>query len=473
MLVYSAEAGIADKIRSENKIAYHMQLSFAKEQPQDKESIRAFAKSQFGNDNLNDEDLCYLESILASVGYNLNDDLFTKEDMWMVKNSPIHKQFNYGHNQRDIIGHIYASEVVDVNGKVIADETPFDDVPDFFDIRVKSVLYKVWQQPEDEERITKVIAEMAEGKWFVSMEAFFKSFDYALVHANNEVEIIKREKATAHMSQYLRFYGGQGEYKGKPIKRVLRRFSFNGKGLVEQPANPRSVIFNDINRHSFYSSANIIEQKEKIMEIQAKDFEEVKAKLTVAESALSVAQTALAKAQEDNKKLSDELSLAAKSNVDLKSDLAKAQEEAKAEKLKNLTTERVSVLVQAGVKIDEAKTIADKWKNVDATLFADIVTLHTKAAMSDESAEEEKKKKADEEAKAKLAAEAEAKAKKDAEEEAVKAAQASLNKNDVTDKTKGAPAVNTDVDEKNLTLASQWFQDSLTPVKGKKKDKGE
>jgi hypothetical protein len=44
------------------------------------------------------------------------------------------------------------------------------------------------------------------------------------------------------LTKHLRAYGGTGEYENYKVGRSLRGISFSGKGLVNKPANPRSII---------------------------------------------------------------------------------------------------------------------------------------------------------------------------------------------------------------------------------------
>jgi hypothetical protein len=63
------------------------------------------------------------------------------------------------------------------------DGNEIDDISniDKFDIATSAVLYNSWTTPELRERMSKLIAEIEEGKWFVSMECLFNNFDYAVV----------------------------------------------------------------------------------------------------------------------------------------------------------------------------------------------------------------------------------------------------------------------------------------------------
>ena len=77
------------------------------------------------------------------------------------------------HNENDIIGHITGSYVINRDGdKVEADEAPSE-----FDIITEAVLYNSWTDPDNRQRMNQIIAEIEEGKWFVSMECLFSGFD--------------------------------------------------------------------------------------------------------------------------------------------------------------------------------------------------------------------------------------------------------------------------------------------------------
>ena len=43
------------------------------------------------------------------------------------------------------------------------------------------LFYNSWTGAENQERMKKIIAEIEEGKWYVSMECLFAGFDYALI----------------------------------------------------------------------------------------------------------------------------------------------------------------------------------------------------------------------------------------------------------------------------------------------------
>ena len=78
---------------------------------------------------------------------------------------------------------------------------------------------------------------------FVSMECVFSGFAYAVVAPNDDNHIVARTNDTAFLSRHLRAYGGTGEFQGHKVGRLLKNITFSGKGFVEKPANPDSIIF--------------------------------------------------------------------------------------------------------------------------------------------------------------------------------------------------------------------------------------
>ena len=75
------------------------------------------------------------------------------------------------------------------------------------------------------------------------MECVFSGFDYAVVAPNDDNHIVARTNDTAFLSRHLRAYGGTGEFQGHKVGRLLKNITFSGKGFVEKPANPDSIIF--------------------------------------------------------------------------------------------------------------------------------------------------------------------------------------------------------------------------------------
>ena len=89
-----------------------------------------------------------------------------------------------------------------------------------------------------------MIAEIENGTKYVSMECYFKGFDYGLTNKiTGEYKVLARNEDTAYLTKHLRAYGGSGEQDNYKLGRVLRNITFSGKGFVDKPANPDSIIF--------------------------------------------------------------------------------------------------------------------------------------------------------------------------------------------------------------------------------------
>lgn len=190
-----------------------------------------------------DDDLHFIRDIMVSTVWNDNDDVFDPVETWVARATPEHKPLNVGHVGKDILGHIVNNEPIGEDGKVLADDTAVDDLPAKFHIATGSVIYKFWEDPQQQKRVDKIIADIAAGEWFVSMECLFKGFDYALKGGDGSARVVARNDKTAHLTKCLRAYGGTGQYGEYRVGRVLRNILFSGKGLVKKPANPDSLIF--------------------------------------------------------------------------------------------------------------------------------------------------------------------------------------------------------------------------------------
>lgn len=197
-----------------------------------------------------DKDVSVMRSILVSTGFNLNNDVFLPEELFNARNTPVDKPINVEHNDKDIIGHMVASELVDRDGKTIAPKHLKDkkdkknkstvDLPNQFDIEVQGILYRNIFP----ELIAQIIQDVENEKAFVSMEALFTDFDFAVERSEAEIVIIPRNEETAFLTSHLRQFGGSGTLPGKDLRlgRVLKNIVFIGKGIVSNPANPRSII---------------------------------------------------------------------------------------------------------------------------------------------------------------------------------------------------------------------------------------
>ena len=247
--VYDIEktCGLEERIQTESSIAFTSELVLQdtkQEVPYDNLDI-------FSASSVDDPDLFHVYSILVSTVWNRNDDIFNKEEVWVARDTPKFKPTNLEHDEKQMVGGIIESWPVDADFNLIAGDTNVVDLPEEYHILVSSVIYKQWQDPELRARAEQLISEIQDGTKYVSMECVFKGFDYGVVDLEGKNHVIARNENTAFLSQHLRSYGGEGLYQGHKLGRVLRNITFSGKGFVERPANPDSIIFDKNHTFSF------------------------------------------------------------------------------------------------------------------------------------------------------------------------------------------------------------------------------
>jgi hypothetical protein len=238
MIIFQQEYddGIADSIKANASISYASAI-----EPCDK-NIKSKAFKSLAS--MKDSDLYYTQSILVSSSWNKNDDIFDKDEVWIARNSPEHKPTNLEHDEGTIIGHIVSNYPVTEDGILIDENTPVENLPNKYHILTGAVIYKAYTNPDLRQRTEKLISEIESGTKYVSMECFFKGFDYGLISKETgEFKVLARNNNTAYLTKYLRAYGGLGEHENYRIGRVLRDITFSGKGYVDKPANPDSIIF--------------------------------------------------------------------------------------------------------------------------------------------------------------------------------------------------------------------------------------
>ncbi len=365
---YEINDGLAELVRSNASVAYTSIIDPKHLNTNQILDLQALLKAS-SQANPNQFDLFYLESVLASLGWNKNDDVFDKEPLWKARHTPVDKPFNFMHNEKDIIGHLTSSKVVDYDGSVIPDSVVLEQLPDNFEVVVGAVLYRNWSDATLQDRMSKIISEIAEGKWCVSMECMFRNFDYAVTNDQGVNKILARNDQTSFLTKHLRIYGGTGEYQGYRVGRVLRDFVFSGKGLVDNPANPRSHItsFNDKTETSSFVAANAtleelnISNEEKIMANEVsytkEQYDALRAELDQFKSA---SQQATQKEIADLKVQIDDLT---KANDTLNTELEASKEVSKAKEdkvlaLENELTEAQTKLAEAEASIKEAEVKA-------------------------------------------------------------------------------------------------------------------
>ena len=412
--VYKQEIadGLSDQIANNSIACIAVAESDAKPSSESVEKLRKILAEQQGEvalaENRDQIDLYYIKSVLVSTGWNKNDDVFDPRELWEARNTPEDKPFNFMHDEKDIIGHITANEVVDFDGNPIIDES---EIPSQFNILTSAVIYTEWSDPEQKQRLAKIVAEIEENKWFVSMECLFPNFDYALADSNGNTRVVKRDEATAFLTKYLRSYGGDGKYEDYKVGRLLRNLSFSGKGLVSKPANPRSIILegNDFFDESQTKVLTLSSLKETNMsdnyETQISDLRaelaeakaanealkdkvvaeqqaEFQTRIEALEATIAELQESLAvkhdEMKEKDKKLEEEKAAMDKYKAEMK----KKEEELAAMKKKAMMMKRKAQLEEVGYNAEEAIATIEQFADLDEATFDNIVAAIQKRPVS-------------------------------------------------------------------------------------------
>lgn len=385
---------------------------------------------------LQDSDLYYVQSILVSSSWNKNDDIFDKAEVWAAKNTPEDKPTNLNHDENIIIGHITSNWPITDDGMIIDENTLVENLPDKFHILTGSVIYKGYTSPELRDRTTALIEEIENGTKYVSMECFFKGFDYGLIDkSSGEYKVLARNEETAYLSKYLRAYGGYGEHDNYKIGRVLRKITFSGKGYVDKPANPDSIILNGINNLKMENKENI--QAQEITESEKNHFSEnsgvianeitrintetiqmnedtksvaeleetIKAKqaeLEIALAAITQCEAEAAEKTEQMKKKEEEMMKKEEEMNKMKAELDATTEviaayKSKEEEMmkKEKKNKRMASLLEAGIETAEAELVLEKFETVDDSAFEAMTVLLAAKKVTKDSTEEPKKEKAE------------------------------------------------------------------------------
>lgn len=386
------EAGLAIAIQTQAAIAFDLSI-----EPVEIEEAKAnFSKHVLAKGGeAAHMNLYPFKSILATVGWNKNDDVFDAQETWAARATAEDQPINIEHDSTRIRGHITGQYPVNAKLERLADDLAVDELPDKFHIITSGVIYKRYENEDVQAEMNGVLDELAEGKWKVSMECLLRGFDYAVIDAKGSHSIVPRCEESAFLTKHLRAYGGEGKYQGYKVGRLLRNFSFSGKGLVKKPANPESVIlaeamtfsgsqksFSQIFVQSGYESSTARNNTESVMQTELELLKEQLKSVTEEKNA------AVASLKEfDTKKLADlegQLKTKAEEVTSLASKLAeneKALSEAQAAltqtqksleeiQAKAKQVERLSA-IKAGLEVSDEKAtkLAESMKSLSDEAF--------------------------------------------------------------------------------------------------------
>jgi myosin heavy subunit len=435
--------------------------------------------------SLEEDDLYPITSVLVSDGWNLNDDVFLASDLWEARNTPVNKPINIQHVSADVIGHMTQSQIITQDGMVIASQ---EELKNNIDIIVGGVIYKSWTDKEQRATVAKIIDAIERNEKFVSMECHFSGFDYAIKTPEGEHKYIERTSESAFLTKHLKAYGGNGEYEGYRVGRLLRDYRFIGKGIVDTPGNPRSVIlassktFDPTKANQFFTCAEVKMDHTKDLEVANAEIARLKAELTSAKNASDTIQAKLDEAQSKIDSITAEKETVAteldtvKANLEtantelnsvkaeketLQADFTKAAEERDALKTDVRNGKRIAALKDKGLEDAKIESVMASFNEADDAIFEAAVALIDKKEDKKEDMKEDPKK---------------AKAKEDEdmddEECSKKDAKADVKAEDlenVEDESK-AELTNPSTSESLVSYASAYFRSALktTPKKEEK-----
>lgn len=332
--------------------------------------------------NLDQADLYYFASILVSTNWNKNDDVFGRKEVWAARKTPEDKPINIEHRHDQIVGHITNVLAVDASDfSIIPDDTEFDNLPQSFHLLTGGVLYKYWKTDELQERIVEIFDKIEANEEYVSMEVLFRNFDYAIKRADGSMGVIERNEETSFLTKHLRCYGGTGKYDGMRIGRYPKGLIFSGKGLTTNPANsdengPISVIFDTEKFEELFVEQSVGAIMSKDLEAQVKELSDKLAK-TEADYKLVIEakDSKIAELEASVKSTQELVEQANASKVEVEKNLEAKTKEYNELSAKQVKTERISMLVDAGHSKADAEAFVDKFNSLDDKLFSEVANL--------------------------------------------------------------------------------------------------
>jgi len=188
-------------------------------------------------------DLQYFSAIFVSSGENLNHAYFLGSELVAAEGTIINKALDIEHQEESIIGHIYERVFIDKENNILdtaelasREVAGMDNVD--MHIAIAGIIYK--------NRFPNIAQEVADNKWKVSMECYYKDFNVkigSLILDRKEAEAIGLATSDdSTLGRLAKVIKEGKEIASGTIARVLRGICFSGCGIVKNPANPPSVI---------------------------------------------------------------------------------------------------------------------------------------------------------------------------------------------------------------------------------------
>lgn len=190
------------------------------------------------------QDIQYIYGVMVSSGMNLNGAVFLPSELIYARDTMIGKALDVEHIEYASVGHIYDRAFMWKDGKVFDPLSLFDTMGASvdnasFDVAILSQLWKY--------RYGDIAQEVSDGKYKLSMECYYEDFDILVgdvILSQSEAKKagLPLENITRLSGQGINVVMPGGERRRVKMGKVLRGILFSGVGLVEDPANPDSLI---------------------------------------------------------------------------------------------------------------------------------------------------------------------------------------------------------------------------------------
>ena len=193
-------------------------------------------------------DLLYFSAIFVSSGENLNKAYFLGSELVAAKDSVVNKALDLEHIENEIIGHIYDRAYITKDGDIIDIEEASKEEAASLDskdmhIVIAGIIYK--------NRFPELAAAVAEKSYKVSMECYYQDFDLKIgdvIMSRVEAQSLGLASTDSAIGKFAKIIKNGKEIASGTVARVLRGISFFGCGIVENPANPPSIILEVANK---------------------------------------------------------------------------------------------------------------------------------------------------------------------------------------------------------------------------------
>lgn len=214
----------------------------------------------------NQRDLMFMSAILVSTGTNRNGAHFLGSELIKARHTISQKPLNIEHEEHSIAGHITEWLYMDQSGNVLDDAALYKSIVpengkkalDVDQEKLQKNTSKIDEIPMDigiicavyRDRFPELAEDIEMGRYKVSMECYYENFDIKIgdfilprsVARTASMDTLVDSKIDAALLPIIRDVANGKSLGDIQVARVLRDIHFCGVGLVENPANIRSLV---------------------------------------------------------------------------------------------------------------------------------------------------------------------------------------------------------------------------------------